>query len=135
MLKLHAPSCSPPFLQSTPVNLYRRHRRSIALLALLAMMALALVPTVSRALSLNRGAPTAADLCGGDAAGNKAKPHASLQACALCAVAAHAAGPVPPLQGLIAPSGAYALPVQFFSAPRLPFAWHAAQPRAPPVHA
>ena len=116
------------------VNTFRRHGRPFVLLALLAMLALALVPTVSRALTLWAGSPTAADLCAGDR--KDAAPAKQLDACALCVLAAQAAGPLPPSPAMaLPPAPAFETPCQAADAPRTPAFRAAAQPRAPPLPA
>ena len=114
------------------MGFYRRQRRSIAMFALLAMLALALAPTVSRAASLLRGSPTFADLCGADS--RAAGAVVQLDHCPLCVLAAHAAG-LPPAVPALQPPVALeqSLPALFLQSPRPLFAWHAAQPRAPPL--
>lgn len=101
------------------------------------MLALALMPTVSRALAhagdadalgqvCSAGGALPADAPGGDAA--------HLDHCPLCVLQAHAWSLPPALPQPLAalPLGEAAAPRAFLSAPRTLFAWRAAQPRAPP---
>lgn len=100
--------------------------------ALMAMLALAFAPTVSRAVAQLRGSPTFADLCGADS--RQAGTAPQLDHCPLCVLAAHAAGLPPsvsvaqPLTGL-----RHEVPALFLQSARPLFAWHTAQPRAPPL--
>lgn len=117
------------------VRALRARRLRAALPALVAVLALALLPTLSRALSLQSPLlppAVAADLCRGDTGGNGL--HHALEACAHCALAAHAA--LPPPQAAAAPRPV-ARPAPIASAvragrPRGP-AYGAAEARAPPA--
>ena len=126
-----------------PVNDLRAHLKPVAWLALVAMLALAVLPTVSRALSFGgmNGWTENAAHAGMHGAGHDHGQHAGAQAqhaghlehCPLCALS-FAAVTLPP-----APSAAPALtllrfepPPLFLRAPRTLFAWRSAQPRGPP---
>ncbi len=113
---------------------------------MLAMLALTLAPTVSHALAAARGAPAWVDICTlqgaqrvviGDMAAGQESPGSTashLEHCAYCSLASHA----PALPSVVAailplqPSNAAAAS-HFRQAPRAPFAWRQAQPRAPPA--
>ncbi|MBL8315367.1 MAG: DUF2946 domain-containing protein [Rubrivivax sp.] len=130
----------------------RRHLPSLAWFALVAMLALAMLPTVSRAMASAQGdgggwvevctaqgmvrmalEGTADDLPHGPASPGSASGH--LDHCPYCSLSAHAVGlppAPPPALGLSA--GAGHLPPLFLLAPRTLFAWSSAQPRAPPLN-
>lgn len=131
-----------------------RHRsrlRLFAWIALWAAMALALVPSVSRALansggsdSFNRWA-TICSTSGGPqphlaalALDDSHRPaHAGslhLDHCPLCAVAATALLPPAAAAALQVPARADFMPALFRHAPRPLFAWRSAQPRGPPSY-
>jgi hypothetical protein len=127
-----------------------------AWLALAAMLALALLPTVSRALAFANGDVRWAEVC--TAGGMKLAPVAApgdialsrgstsglhgddgpalgsshLEHCSYCGLSGGAA-PLPATAASVitAPAG-HAPPALFLQAPRTLFAWRSAQPRAPP---
>ena len=119
----------------------RRLFRPAAWLALVAMLGLALAPTVSHALAASGPGNPWAEICsvaGGakvvaDAAGTQADAGAHLGHCPLCGQVG-AAPALPSAEYVpVRIDGADALPSLFLHAPSTPFAWAAAQPRAPPA--
>lgn len=131
----------------------RLHLPSLAWFAIVAMLALALLPTVSRAMAQAQGGRTAgAELCTaqgmvrvildgapGDPAAGPVSPETAsghLDHCPFCSLSAQAAGlasaPPWPLT-LVAAAGH--LPPPCLQAPHTRLAWCSAQPRAPPSHA
>ena len=113
----------------------------------MAIFALALVPTISRALSFAQGVASWAEVCTpqgtkvvtleAGAASSDPAPTGSvashLDHCPLCGLGAGAwalpsAGPA----GLAAPPVVQWVPPLFLRAPRPLFAWRSAQPRGPP---
>lgn len=115
-------------------------------LALIAVLALALAPTVSRALAAANGASMWTEVC--TPAGMKLQAVADtaedapvaqggqigqLEQCGYCALSAGAAPlPMAASPALPAVAAAAALPALFLQAPRTLYAWRSAQPRAPP---
>jgi hypothetical protein len=129
--------------------MYAKRARSPATwLALLAVLALALVPTISRALAHVQGDAGWAEVCtaqgmnlgmasapADEAPAAKPGLPGHLEPCAFCALCAGAAPPpagATPAFGW--PHSAAGPPERFLQAPRTPFAWRSAQPRAPPIH-
>ena len=127
----------------------RLHQRTLTWLALVAVLAMALLPTLSHALSFARGdAGRWAEVCTpqgmrlvavDDAAGaaDATLPTANshLEHCPLCALGAGAMAPPPaPLAMLWLPLAGAEPPPAFLHAPRTAFAWRSAQPRGPPSH-
>lgn len=108
------------------------------------MLALALLPTVSHALAFAQGGKSAwAEICTPQgmmvvavesAPGDEGIPVAAhLEHCPYCAQAATTLGMPPAVATAPAlPLAAIEPPALFLNAPRAPFAWAAAQPRAPP---
>jgi Protein of unknown function (DUF2946) len=125
------------------VHAVRRHRRLTAWIALLAMLAIALVPTVSRAMAFATGSPSWAEICtpqgmklvaavDGDEAPVQTGAH--LDHCALCGLSSDGAAPLPALPvPLQLPVGSAEVPRLFLQAAHTLHAWRSAQPRAPPV--
>ena len=109
------------------------------------MLALALVPTLSHALSFARGVPNAlSEVCTPQGArlvalNDQAPPtpdaaFSHLDHCPLCSLHGAALGMPPAAPRHIEPVAlAHAVPPLFLAAPRPLFAWSAAQPRAPPA--
>jgi hypothetical protein len=124
----------------------RRRLQVCTWLALVAMLALALLPTVSHALTHGQGGQSAwAEICtpqgmkvvavGGVAdEGSPVQAATHLEYCPYCAGAATAAGlpPAPPQVPDLS-AAAERVPLLFLQAPRTLFAWRSAQPRAPPI--
>ena len=120
-----------------------RLRRS-CWIAIFAMLALALLPSVSRALSAGRGAgdievctPAGFRLIAAADRGAPDEPaglEVRLEHCPLCSLTAHALGmPPAPLAALpLAPAAAEAPPRRLQAAPAI-VSWARAQPRAPPA--
>lgn len=113
-------------------------------LAIFAMLALALLPSVSHALSAGRGAGDI-EVCTPQGvrfvsdAGTGSGPTAPLaldihlEHCPFCSLSAHALGmPPAPLSALPLALTTANPPPRFLQAPRTPFAWRSAQPRGPP---
>jgi hypothetical protein len=123
----------------------RRQLRRLTWIALTVMLALALMPTLSHALSFARGAPSAlSEVCTPQGArlvalndqapepGPAAFGH--LDHCPFCSLHGAALGMPPATPGHIEPAAlGHAVPPLFLAAPRPLFAWSAAQPRAPPA--
>ena len=123
----------------------RLRLRSAAWLALVALLALALMPTIARALAFAHGDASWAEVCTtqglrltavaqtGDEAPAAGRGH--LDHCAFCALSAGAA-PLPSTAAAVLPLSpqTVAPPPLFLHAPRTLFAWGSAQPRAPPHH-
>lgn len=120
----------------------RRLFRRATWLAIFAMLGLALAPAVSHALAGGGPGNPWAEICsvaGGklvvsDASGEQAGAGAHLGHCPLCGHLGHAPA-LPTAEAADAPNpdGADFLPAPFAQAPSPPFAWAAAQPRAPPA--
>lgn len=122
-----------------------RRQRLPAWIALVAIWALALVPTLSRALDFAAGNGSWAEVCTAQGprlvstdAGDDTPPQAvpSLEHCRLCPLALDSAAPLPSaaVQLPLPVAGAEPPPL-FLHAPRPLFAWRSAQPRAPPAAA
>jgi hypothetical protein len=122
----------------------RRQLRRVTWIALTAMLALALMPTLSHALSFARGVPSALSevctpqgaklLAPSDPASEPAPALSNLDHCPFCALQGAPALPPAPVPS-IGPLGlSHAVPPLFLAAPRPLFAWASAQPRAPPTH-
>ncbi|MBP6764886.1 MAG: DUF2946 domain-containing protein [Rubrivivax sp.] len=124
----------------------RRQLQACTWFALVAMLALALAPTVSRALALAQGGGSAwAEVCTpqgmvrvalDDAPrGTPAPAHAGgmLDHCPFCGLAGQAAG-MPPAPPVLPPVQAEQslVPPLWLQAPHTLFAWRSAQPRGPP---
>lgn len=135
-------------LHSRPVKAVRRHLPSFAWLALVAMLALAMLPTVSRAMASAQGESSAwAEICTAQGMkrvaldsqpGEPAMPESAsghLDHCPFCGLSAQALDlpPAPPAV-LDLSAAADHLPPLFLQAPRTLFAWCRAQPRAPPLN-
>jgi hypothetical protein len=125
------------------VQTIRRLFRQATWLAIFAMLGLALAPTVSHALAASGPGNPWAEICsvaGGKlvvadvagAAGGQAEAGTHLGHCPLCGQIGSA--PALPSAAFVPVriAGAEHRPALFFHAPRLLFAWAAAQPRAPP---
>jgi hypothetical protein len=140
------PTTAARYTCAVPSFTTRLLRRS-CWLAIFAMLALALLPAVSHALAASRGAAGDIEVCtpqgvrlvsDADAGSGPVAPAAldiHLEHCPLCSLCAHALGmpPAPPSALPLALAAAEA-PPRFLQAPRTPFAWRSAQPRAPPSH-
>ena len=111
-----------------------------ALLCAVAMSALA--PGIARAMATWSidGAPWLV-VCVSPAAGKSGAPAGDLAtdtmaSCPYCLLRADLAAPPPAVPAVVLlPLVAQAVPVLFLQAPRPLFAWHSAQPRAPPLAA
>lgn len=121
------------------LTLARRRRWMLwALLCAVAMSAMA--PGIARALAAwsGDGAPWQV-VCVSPATGKSGTPADELAtdgmaSCPYCLLRADLAAPPPALPAmLLPPLLAQAVPVLFLQAPRPLFAWHSAQPRAPPL--
>lgn len=121
------------------------HRRRFAWFALVAIWALALVPTVSRALAFAAGDGLWAEVCTTqgprfvslDERGSPS-PQAThaLEHCKFCTAGFDGAAPLPAVApAWQLPQTRAAVPRLFLQAPRPLFAWRRAQPRAPPAAA
>jgi hypothetical protein len=108
------------------------------------MLALALVPGLSHALASARGQSPFVEICSAqgsrivdlsDRRGGPSSPDAigQLEHCPFCSLATPALGMPSATLAMLAPLGAPDLPALFLVVPRPWFAWHAAQPRAPPL--
>ena len=129
-----------------PMGSLRLRLRPATWLALIAVLALALAPTVSRALAFAHGKAAWAEVCTpqglklqevvdtGDEA--PAAPAGEIEHCGFCGLPTGAAPlPVTASPDLPAASAADALPALLRQAPRASLAWLGAQPRAPPLRA
>jgi Protein of unknown function (DUF2946) len=132
-----------PRLHSRAVIVARPHQRRFVWLALLAMLALALLPTISHALSAARGGSNWAEVCtpqglrlvalDGQALPDPV-PAVHLEHCPLCALQSAAAAPPPAATVVLPPVPHRAeVPVLFLQAPHTLFAWCSPHPRGPPV--
>lgn len=134
-------------LKLPTVNPWRLHLRAVTWLALVAVLALALMPAVSHALAFARGDTTAwAEVCTTQGLQRVAldapdgAPATTVQQpehCPFCKLGSDEVGAPPSAASGLAeplPPGPL-LPSRFGPAPRTPFAWSAAQPRAPPARA
>ncbi len=121
----------------------RHHLRPATWLALIAVLALALAPTVSRALAFAHGEAAWTEVCTplglklqavADTGEEAPAAHlGQLEHCGFCGFSTGAAPlPVAASHDLPAATAAEALPVLFLQAPRTLLAWRSAQPRAPP---
>ncbi len=107
------------------------------------MLALALLPTLSHALSAARGLSNWAEVCtpqglrlvalDGTAVPDAA-PAVHLEHCPLCALQNAAAAP-PPAAAVVLPLVLHGaeVPALFLQAPHTLFAWRSPHPRGPPV--
>jgi Protein of unknown function (DUF2946) len=124
----------------------RAHRVPITWLACLAMLLVALAPLIAKAARAD-GAPAWAEICSAvgsrwvDTAGTAgeqnqkgpASGHA-LGHCPYCTVHGPDLAPAPSAPTVLpAERSQFAVPRLFLLAPSTPFAWTAAQPRAPPA--
>lgn len=132
-----------------PVLSALRHRlRRLSWIACLAIFGLALAPTISHALAHATGTSAWAEVCTpqgtklvalDEAGSGPVTPAAGgghLDHCPLCGLGSSPVAPPPvmvPVTLLIDLGNA--TPPLFLRAPRPLFAWAAAQPRAPPLHA
>lgn len=124
------------------MTLTARHRHLAAWIALVAALALALMPTLSRALAHGTGNPALAEVCSAHGtrapmAGDEGAPAQArhvLDHCAYCGFASQGAAPLPvsPV-GPVAVAAGGGMPAAFWQAPRPLHPWRAAQPRAPPT--
>ena len=136
----------PALLHSRAVKILRRRRQAFAWFALVAMLALALLPTVSRAMAFAQGGGGAwAEVCTpqgmvrvalDDAPGATPAPAQAgsmLDHCHFCGLASQAAGmpPAPPLLPPVQTADSLVPPL-WLQAPHTLFAWRSAQPRGPP---
>ena len=128
-----------------------RRKRFGAWMAILAMLAASLAPTVSHALSAQRGAPSGwTDICtvagaktlksvGLGQPQNSAPGEGGVAAnldCAYCLLhSGNLAPPPSPAVAVPAMSAAVHMPALFYRSPRPLFAWATAHPRAPPASA
>ena len=123
----------------------RRHLQLLTWIALVAILALAVLPSVSRALSFVRGDSSFAEVCTPQGArlvalmeqeGSGQQPAAHglhLEHCPLCSLSFDA----PLLPAVQVNStllfASAAPPALFLQAPRTLFAWHSVQARGPPA--
>lgn len=119
------------------------HRRLTAWIAIVAMLALALVPTISRAMAYASGGSAWAEVCtpqgmqrvfaDGERMGTPPDGMPQIDPCHFCPLAAAGAAPLPMAAPALAlpPAGAE-LPSLFPQAARTLHAWRSAQPRGPP---
>ena len=135
------------------LNLLRHRLQRLSWVALLAILALAVVPTLSRALAATNvtaesGLDPMAEVCTMDGMGGTEMPATDAPAappadgghldhCPLCGLAGPGAGlaPLPPLSWRLPEGGAELLPRLFLRAPRPLFVWAGVQSRAPPLPA
>jgi hypothetical protein len=120
-------------------------QRMAAWIAIVAMLALALVPTLSRALAFAGNGGGWAEVCtpqgmkqvplDPDPAGNSAPTAPSPDACGLCLLAAAGAAPPPAPPAVPLPSRDAAAPATATPAAHPRPSWARAQPRAPPLGA
>jgi hypothetical protein len=131
----------------------RRRQPAPAWIAILALLAMALLPTLTQALTHLRGDSTnwveictpqgmrlvsLTSMAGGEDAPTEQAPlqaAAHVEHCALCTLSQ----PLPALLAahaptLVPPPAAHALPWLFLYAPHTLHAWRSAQPRGPPHH-
>lgn len=122
-----------------------RHRHITAWIAIVAMLALAMIPTLSRAMAFADGSGRWAEVCTPQGmklvatadSGDEA-PQATLQLdpCGFCSLAGEGAAPLPAMAAAVhLPLHSAEPPALFLHAPRTLHAWSAAQPRAPPARA
>ncbi|HJV97296.1 MAG TPA: DUF2946 domain-containing protein [Albitalea sp.] len=122
----------------------RQRLRRLTWIALTAMLALALVPTLSHALAFARGQSDLANVCSAQGtrlvATDDESPSPSgatfdhVDQCPLCSLQAASLALPPAADDGVAPLKlSHAVPALFLAAPRLLFAWSAAQPRGPPA--
>jgi Protein of unknown function (DUF2946) len=123
----------------------RAHRVSITWLACLAMLLVAFAPLIAKAARAD-GAPAWAEICSaagsrwvavsGPADDQKPGPASGHQLghCPYCTVHGPDLAPAPNAPMVLPAEGLqFAMPRLFLGPPRTPFAWTAAQPRAPPT--
>lgn len=119
-----------------------RHRRLIAWIALVAMLALALVPTLSRAMAYASGGSGWSEVCtpqgmqwvSVDSEQSSSPPDGTppqVDHCHFCQLASVGAAP-PPASALALPVAGAEPPRLFPQALRTVHAWRSAQPRGPP---
>jgi hypothetical protein len=128
-----------------PVFTHRRTLRPLVWLALMAVLAMALLPTVTHALALQRGGSAWVEVCTPQGmrlvavdAGDTPAPlqaAAHLEHCPLCALQGVDAGAPPPAPAgmVFLPPGRSGPPPLFLLAPTTLHAWRSAQPRGPPA--
>lgn len=123
----------------------RKQLRRFVWLALGLVLAVAALPTVARVLASSQSDAAWAEICtlqgmqrvavdgtpAGDTTPSAGGDHH--QDCPYCRLSSTLAGlPPPPLSLALLPAGGTQVPPLFLHAPRTPFAWASAQPRAPP---
>jgi hypothetical protein len=128
------------------VNAVRHHLTRLSWLAILAMLALALLPTLARAMALSQGEGSdwveictaqgmkrvAPDATGAIPPAPQSAP-GHLDHCLFCGLSAQGLGLLPaPAMLQDPPDVAASLPRLVLQGPRTLFAWCSAQPRAPP---
>jgi len=119
-----------------------RHRRWMLWALLCAVAMAALAPGIARAMAVwsSDGAPWQV-VCVSPASGKAGTPADdgatdSMASCPYCLLRADLAAPPPAVPVvLLLPLAAQAVPVLFLQAHQPLFAWHSAQPRAPPLAA
>lgn len=126
------------------MHLPRRHHRLIAWIALVAMLALALVPTISRAMAYANGGSGWAEICtpqgmqwvSADGERSSTPPDGTppqVDHCHFCQLASVGAAPLPASAPTLAlPLAGAEPPRLFLQAARTLHAWRTAQPRGPP---
>lgn len=126
------------------MHLPRRHSRLIAWVALVAMMALALVPTISRAMAYANGGSGWAEICtpqgmqwvSADGERSSTPPDGTppqVDHCHFCQLASMGAAPLPASAPTLAlPLAGVEPPRLFLQAACTLHAWRTAQPRGPP---
>ncbi|CAD5371847.1 conserved exported hypothetical protein [Rubrivivax sp. A210] len=133
------------------MNALRLRLQPFVWIALVAMLALALMPTVSRALASADAHCDMPAMAGGEHGQHQAQAAAEtppssaptsahhgaghLEHCPFCALSFAAVGLPPAPPAVVLPLAGAALPALFLQAPRTLFAWRSAQPRGPPLNA
>lgn len=121
----------------------RATRRISSWIAILSILVGSLAPAVSHALKAGDGA--AMEVCTAlgaklvsvneaQSGGSAPAPAAAMEHCPYCSLQAHMIGlPPVPVTSVFTPLLSFDVPLRFLEAPRTPYAWLAALPRAPPV--
>ncbi len=126
------------------MNALRPHLRLPVWIALVAMLALALLPTLSHALTFARGGSGAwVEVCtpqgmrlvqvAGDETPAPLQAGSHLEHCPLCVLPHVDAAPPPAVPAVLPlPLAAFSPPPAFLHAPVTLYAWRSASPRGPP---
>lgn len=140
-MKFNAParSCRQPVaVSSAPMSSAFIPRRSLAWIAFVALLFNALAPLVMQGMTQDTGYSELCTVRGIERVadnGDDSDPGMAMSGahCPFCLAQHTPFIPVRPVvAGLTSTAGADALPPLFLHAPRPPFAWPPAQPRAPP---